>query len=170
MSTTSKTRYDVQVRWMIRRDMPEVLDIERSAFEFPWCEEDYLGCLRQRNCIGMIAENRKGQVIGAMIYELLKRELHVLNFVVHPLEQRSGVGRAMAEKVINKLCQQRRQVVTCEVRETNLGAQLFWKAMGFEATDVLRSHYEETDESAYRFEYVIRPEQIQQQSRRFDRR
>ena len=47
---------DVQIRWMIRRDMPEVLDIERLSFEFAWTEEDFLCCLRQRNCIGMVAE------------------------------------------------------------------------------------------------------------------
>lgn len=45
-----------QIRWMIRRDMAEVLNIEHDSFEFPWTEEDFLGCLRQRNCIGMIAE------------------------------------------------------------------------------------------------------------------
>ena len=26
----------VHIRWMIRRDMPEVLDIEAASFEFPW--------------------------------------------------------------------------------------------------------------------------------------
>ncbi len=45
----------VQIRWMIRRDMAEVLRIERESFEYHWTEEDFLCCLRQRNCIGMVA-------------------------------------------------------------------------------------------------------------------
>ena len=71
----------VQIRWMIRRDMPEVLKAEREGFEFPWSEEDFIRCLRQRNCIGMVAENAD-RVIGFMIYELHKTRLHLLNFAV----------------------------------------------------------------------------------------
>ena len=39
----------VHIRWMIRRDMPEILDIENQSFEFSWSEEDFIRCLRQRN-------------------------------------------------------------------------------------------------------------------------
>ncbi len=31
-----------QIRWLIRRDMDEVLAIERSSFQFPWTEEEFL--------------------------------------------------------------------------------------------------------------------------------
>ncbi|MEC8433997.1 MAG: ribosomal-protein-alanine N-acetyltransferase RimI, partial [Planctomycetota bacterium] len=31
----------VHIRWMIRRDMTDVLQIESQAFEFPWTEEDF---------------------------------------------------------------------------------------------------------------------------------
>ena len=56
MATTEADRLRIQLRWMIRRDMPEVLAIEQEAFEFPWSDEDFTRCLRQRNCIGMVAE------------------------------------------------------------------------------------------------------------------
>ena len=42
----------VHVRWMVRRDMPEVLEIEGESFDFPWSEEDFIRCLRQRDCSG----------------------------------------------------------------------------------------------------------------------
>ena len=71
----------VHIRWMIRRDMPEVLQIEGESFEFPWSEEDFLRCLQQRNCIGMVAEHEEN-VVGFMIYELHKSRLHLLNFAV----------------------------------------------------------------------------------------
>ena len=32
----------VHIRWMIRRDMPEVLQTEQESFEFAWTEEDFL--------------------------------------------------------------------------------------------------------------------------------
>ena len=43
---TAKAQVRVHIRWMIRRDMPEVLAIEHASFEFPWCEEEFLRVLR----------------------------------------------------------------------------------------------------------------------------
>jgi len=147
-------RCDVQIRWMIRRDMPEVLEIERQSFEFAWTEEDFLCCLRQRNCIGMVAE-RQERIAGFMIYELLKSQLHVLNFAVAPWARRQGVGAQMIEKLVNKLSQQRRQEICLEVRETNLTAQLFFRSQGLQAQSVLRGHYEDTEEDAYVMRYQL---------------
>lgn len=149
-------RCDVQIRWMIRRDMPEVLEIERQSFEFSWTEEDFLCCLRQRNCIGMVAE-RQERIGGFMIYELLKSQLHVLNFAVAPWARRQGVGTQMIEKLVNKLSQQRRQEITLEVRETNLPAQLFFRKQGLQAHGVLRGHYEDSEEDAYVMRYQLYP-------------
>ena len=78
-----KVQVRVHIRWMIRRDMPEVLAIEHASFEFPWGEEEFLRVLRQRNCIGMVAEQGE-RVVGFMIYELHKNKLHIMNFAVHP--------------------------------------------------------------------------------------
>ena len=39
----------VHIRWMIRRDMPEVLEAEQQSFDYSWTEEDFLRCLPQRN-------------------------------------------------------------------------------------------------------------------------
>ncbi len=115
----------VHIRWMIRRDMPEVLQAEQSSFEFAWSEEDFLRCSRQRNCIGMVAECGE-KVVGFMIYELHKTKLHILNFAVHPNYRRQGVGVQMVGKLVSKLSSHRRTRITLEVRETNLPAQLFF--------------------------------------------
>jgi ribosomal-protein-alanine N-acetyltransferase len=154
MSTgrTEKEQLRVHIRWMIRRDMPEVLQTEQQSFEFAWTEEDFLRCLRQRNCIGMVAEQGE-KVVGFMIYELHKAKLHILNFAVHPGCRRSGVGAQMVQKLISKLSSHRRTRITLEVRETNLAAQLFFSKQGFKAVRVLRGYYEDSGEDAYLLQY-----------------
>lgn len=147
----------VHIRWMIRRDMPEILHIEERGFEFPWSEEDFIRCLRQRNCIGMVAEFDE-RVVGFMIYELHKNRLHILNFAVHPDFRRRGVGHQMAQKLIGKLSHQRRNRILLEVRETNLAAQLFFRNVGFRAVSVVRDFYEDTIEDAYVMEHRYRPQ------------
>jgi ribosomal-protein-alanine N-acetyltransferase len=154
MSTgrTEKEQVRVHIRWMIRRDMPEVLQTEQESFDFAWTEEDFLRCLRQRNCIGMVAE-RAEKVVGFMIYELHKNKLHILNFAVQPACRRAGVGTQMVAKLISKLSSHRRTRITLEVRETNLGAQLFFRQQAFRAVRVLRSYYEDSGEDAFLMQY-----------------
>jgi ribosomal-protein-alanine N-acetyltransferase len=144
----------VQIRWLIRRDMLEVLEIELASFEFAWTEEDFLCCLRQRNCIGMVAE-RGHEVVGFMIYELHKAKLQILNFAVSTKIRRGGIGRRMVRRLIDKLSQQRRKEIILEVRETNLAAQLFFRNQQFRAVKVLRNHYDDTTEDAYYMRYLL---------------
>jgi len=144
----------VHIRWMIRRDMPDVLHTEQDSFEYAWSEEDFLKCLRQRNCIGMVAESNE-KVIGFMIYELHKTKLHVLNFAVHPDHRRQAVGKQMVSKLIGKLSSHRRTRITLAIRETNLAAQLFFKAMTFRAVRVMRKYYEDSGEDAFLMHYQL---------------
>ena len=156
MSTnrTEKEQVRVHIRWMIRRDMPEVLQTEQESFEYAWTEEDFLRCLRQRNCIGMVAEQGE-KVVGFMIYELHKNKLHILNFAVCPSYRRTGIGGQMISKLIGKLSSHRRTKITLAVRETNLNAQLFFRAQDFRAMKVLRNYYEDSGEDAYLLQYRL---------------
>ncbi len=156
MTSQGKHEICVHIRWMIRRDMAEVLEIETKSFEFPWSEQDFIRCLRQRNCIGMVAEYDE-RVVGFMVYELHKDQLHILNFAVHPDFNRRCVGKQMVQKLISKLSHQRRNRIILEVRETNLSAQLFFRNMGFRAITVLRDYYDDTVEDAYLMQYRYEP-------------
>lgn len=142
----------VHIRWCIRRDLREVLQIEEDSYACPWSEEDFLRCLRQRNCIGMVAELGE-KVVGFMIYELHKSKLHILNFAVHPEHRRRHIGMQMVQKLVSKLSSHRRNCVTLEVRESNLAAQLFFRDQGFRALRVARAFYNDTEEDAYVMQY-----------------
>ena len=143
---------------MVRRDLPEVIAIEQTCFEFPWSEEDFLDCLRQRNCIGMVAEH-EGHVVGFMIYEVPKNRIHLLNMATAPEHRRRGVAGQMVQKLIGKLANQKRSKIVLEVRETNLPALLFFRTIGFRATNILRNFYEDKQEDAYLMQYRLSVEQ-----------
>ena len=95
------------IRWMIRRDMPKVLDIENESFDNPWKEEDFIRCLRQRNCIGVVAEC-DNEIIGFSIYELHPNKLILVNLAVAKKHRRIGVGSLMIQRLKSKLSQERR--------------------------------------------------------------
>lgn len=154
MATLEQKRVPIHVRWMIRRDMPEVLEIEQEAFEFPWSDDDFTRCMRQRNCIGMVAEIADS-IVAFMIYELHRSRLHVLNFAVRRSHRRLGLGTQMMEKLAAKLSPERRDRIVLEVRERNLPAQLFFRSLGYRATSVLKDFYQDTTEDAYLMQYVV---------------
>lgn len=156
MNPQQQEQLRVHIRWMIRRDMAEVLEIEGQGFEFPWSEDDFLRCLRQRNCIGMVAEH-DDRVVGFMIYELHRTRLHLLNFAVAQDLRRRRTGSQMLGKLLAKLSSQRRTRIVLEVRETNLAAQIFFRNQGFRAVSVLRDFYDDTTEDAYLMQYRYRP-------------
>ena len=134
--------------------MPTVQMIERAAFEFRWSYDDFIRCLRCRNCIGMVAEHDE-QVVGFMIYELHKSRLHILNFAVDPRFARMGVGTAMIGKLVSKLRYERKNRIMLEVREANIDAQLFFRSLGFRAISVLRGFYDDSAEDAYLMQYRV---------------
>lgn len=140
----------VHTRWMIRRDMEEVLAIEEGSFTTPWAEEDFLRCLRQRMVVGMVAELGE-KVVGFMLFELLKTKLIVLNLAVHPSYRRQRIGFQLIKKLDAKLSSHRRQSFEFEVRETNLPAQLFFKACGLRCNRIVREFFEDTKEDAFIF-------------------
>lgn len=144
----------VQIRWFIRRDMVKVLKIENESFESSWTEKDFLSCLRQRNCIGMVAAHEQ-EIVGFMVYELHKSKLVILNFAVSDETRRRHVGAQMVHNLIDKLSRLRRNEIILEVKESNLDAQLFLKAHGFRAVRILRNHYDDSTEDAYVMRYRL---------------
>ncbi|HMP16933.1 MAG TPA: ribosomal protein S18-alanine N-acetyltransferase [Gemmatales bacterium] len=158
ISQTLETQ--IHIRWMIRRDMQEVLQTEQESYHVPWTEDDFLHCLRQRNCIGMGAE-LGDKVVGHVIYELHRNRLHILNLAIHPKFRRHHVGAQLISKLIGKLSSHRRAKITLELRESNLVAQLFLKSLGFVAIKVVKNYYDDTHEDAYFMEYRL-PGQIEE--------
>lgn len=143
----------VHIRWLIRLDMPEVLAIEAASLARPWGEDEFLRVLRRRNCIGMVAE-RDDKVLGYMVYELHGFRVQLLALAVHPDHRRAGVGRELATKLKLKLSAGRRTRARVVVPETSLGAQLFFRAVGFRALGVIREHFP-GDEDGYDFSYAL---------------
>ena len=126
---------NVHLRWMVRPDMSEVLNIEKVSFIHPWSEEDFIRCLRQRSYIGMVAEH-DSRVVGFMIYELYKNKLHVRRFAVGENFRRQTVGHQMVRKLQGKLSKQRRNKLSLEIDEYNLAGLQFFKSQGFIATGI----------------------------------
>jgi ribosomal-protein-alanine N-acetyltransferase len=151
----SKNTSQIELRWMIRRDLLSVHSIERESFRTCWSLGEFLRVLRQRNCIGMVAEI-DDEVVGFMVYELIKSRIQILNFAVASVHRNNGVGSAMVHKLVGKLTPERRSKLTLQISDNNLHAHLFFSRHGFLAKKVVKDAFlDGSGEDAYLFEFDI---------------
>ena len=142
VNTTSQPLY-VQ-RWMIRRDMPEIMTAENLCGGLGWSEEEFLRVLRLRTCIGKVAERgcKEFPVHGFMIYELDRYSFRLLNIGVHPEWQRSGAASAMLNYLKGKIPNNNRTQIIADVPDHLLSAHLFLQSHGFKCTKIIGESYQ----------------------------
>jgi ribosomal-protein-alanine N-acetyltransferase len=145
-----KTRKELAVepRYMIPRDVAEVLAIDAVSFDRPWSSEDLLKALRPRNVLGNVLDI-DSEIRGYLLWEMRKSTLQILRLAVHPNSRHQGVGRLFVEKLIGKLSgpSSTRSRVIVDVPEESLDAQVFFRALGFRAVSISE------DGRSYRMEY-----------------
>jgi len=146
------TQKKLSIRWLIRRDLDRVIQIENEVFDSPWQEKDFLSALKKRNCIGKVILDGE-IVVGYVIYDLEKKGMSILNIAVDPVRLRTGVATQMIEQLINRLSITGRTRISVVVRETNLVAQLFFKSLGFLAKKVLKEPFDENSEDGYLMQF-----------------
>lgn len=138
------------IRWAIKRDIPALLAIEEASFDTPWNAAEFTKAITNASVVCKVGEINE-QVVGFIVYELHKKKFHVASFAVAPDHRKQGVGRQLMQHLISMLNEERTRI-TMEVREKNLAAQKFCKAIGFKALRVLRDYYPD-GEAAYLFSW-----------------
>lgn len=154
-ATTARPSLRVHVRPMIGGDLDEVHAIARASFDRPWTGAERLAVPRQANVIGVVALYGTC-VLGFAIFDLGCGSITVRDFAVLPAARRRGVGGQLMGYIRGRLAEDHRPRLIVDVRETNLGGQLFLRSQGFRATQLIRGHFESNGEDAYRFVYSIK--------------
>ena len=141
-------------RWMIRKDVARVLEIENESFEYPWNEQQVVDFLRVRNQICRLM-TINDLVVGYLFYSIHKDSFGVENIAVAKEYRRLGVGSGLVWRLVSRLHSERRSHVHCIVRESNLPAQQFFRGIGFLATSVVKNPFSNIEEDAYSMRFDI---------------
>jgi len=145
---------NLQFCWIVRHDMPAILEIERDSYAFPWSEAEFLDALLERGCIGVVARCRR-QVVGFLLYQSRSRTIEIVNLAVAVELRRAGIGRQMIDFLKEKLSRDGRIELSACVSDDSLAAQLFLREQGFRAVAVLRDFYNEHEGDAYLMKYQL---------------
>ena len=145
---------DLHFRAMTPADLEAVVSIERASMESPWERRGFAKRLAKKKSRCYVATDGD-QVVAYAALAFEEGRAHLLNFAVAPPRRRQGIGREFTQFLMNVCSMLELSRLVQEVRETNLGAQLFYRSLDLRATKVLRKFYEDTGEDAYRMEREV---------------
>ena len=133
-----------RIRVAAPSDVPYVVALERRVFTDPWSEDSFGTA---PGVLFLIAECREERV-GYVILRHVADEAEVLNLAVHSDHRRRGVGRALLEHALDWA--EGRGVGCCylEVRASAMGAQAFYRTLGFQPVGRRSAYYDHPVEDA----------------------
>jgi len=118
------------LRSMTASDLEAVLAIEEDSFRDPLDEAGISMYLVLPNHFAIVCE-RKGEIIGFLLYEKNKRGVYLSDVAVSKAERGRGAGRTMIAWLIDALPQIGCRNLRLHVRADN-PAQKLYLAMGFD--------------------------------------
>jgi [ribosomal protein S18]-alanine N-acetyltransferase len=132
----------IHIRDATARDLPRIIEIERLAFPSPWTLASFQRELTLPFSRIMLALPDPGDQIAAFLCRwLIADECHVLNIAVHPDSRRLGIGGVLMAESINEAKSAGANVVTLEVRRSNLPARQLYRKFEFEERRLRRHYY-----------------------------
>lgn len=136
---------------MSSQHLPRVMELENQNQDH-WSQEDFNRCLKNSICGGLVVQYQ-GILVGYSTFEYTSKALGVFKIFIDPHYRRMGFGTQIIKyyqsQLTDRWCR-----LKIDVRESNLGAQLFLKANNFQAIQILDNAYRDIPEDAYSFEYI----------------
>ena len=129
-----------QLRAMRESDLPHVLAVENSAYEFPWTLGIFRDCLRVGyHCC--VFETAAGRIIGHSVKSFAAGECHILNVCIRPDWQRQGLGAEMVEHLCQIAHRKGARMALLEVRASNAVAYRVYTRLGFDEVGTRHNYY-----------------------------
>jgi ribosomal-protein-alanine N-acetyltransferase len=134
----------IHIRDANLRDLPRIVEIEQLAFPTPWSLAAFQRELTlpfSRLTVAVPAEDTAMTPVGFLCRWLVADECHVLNVAVHPEHRRFGTGAGLLKATIAEAREKGADLVTLEVRRSNLAARCLYRKFDFEERRLRRHYY-----------------------------
>ena len=133
------TSVDLTVRSILPSDLDAILDVERSAYDFPWSKNIFEKCLdHEYNSSVLECDD---QIVGYIIMLTVLQEAHILNFCIAPDFQRRRYGAFLLRTVIDHASSSGVKQFFIEVRQSNQAAINLYKKEGFQKVGLRKDYY-----------------------------
>ncbi|HKB81488.1 MAG TPA: ribosomal protein S18-alanine N-acetyltransferase, partial [Thermoanaerobaculia bacterium] len=137
---------DVQITAARWSDLDAIHALEVDSFPSPWRREFFESELRGDGRFCLVAR-RGGAVIGYLFAMWFVDEMHINKIAVAEEQRRTGIAAALMRRCLEFARSNAVATLSLEVRQSNAGAQAFYRTLEF-APKYVRPRYYPDGESA----------------------
>jgi ribosomal-protein-alanine N-acetyltransferase len=137
----------ITVRWAARRDLADIVRIERESFSDPWTADSFEQAMWAERMRVLVAEEQRGAgaggttLVGYVLALQLGPEGEIADLAVAPDARRRGVGGALLDRISVELQGEGVRALFLEVRESNAAARALYESRGFAPVGRRRGYY-----------------------------
>lgn len=133
---------------MTKEDLPIILELEEQLFTSTWKLDDFLYEMNENPFSQMYVWEENQEIVGYMGIWIIFEQAQLTNLAVNKSFQGKGYGKKMLNEGIS-ICQDAGcEIMTLEVRQSNVVAKSLYKSLGFEKVSVKKDYYQDNHEDA----------------------
>ena len=125
-------------------DLDAIHRLEKACFPSPWRREFFESELHSPSRFNLVAR-RGRKLVGYLFAMWLFDEMHVNKIAVAESERRQGVALELMNECTIFANKNGVTTISLEVRESNAGAQAFYKHLGFQSNYVRPRYYPDAE-------------------------
>lgn len=134
------------IRPMREADLDAVLAIEKASFPNPWRSEHFQQEMAATYSFPFVAE-QDGVIVGYVCLMSLFEEAQILDIAVAPEQRGRGIARGLLEYAVSVAQKKAAEVLSLEVRSSNVAAIKLYEQYGFVRTGLRPKYYEGKDDA-----------------------
>ena len=137
-------RGDVTIRPAGRGDLDAIHAIESASFPAPWRKEFFESELSAPGRFTLVATTAD-RVVGYIFAMWIFDEMHVNKIAVTSGERRKGIAQALMDRCFDFAREHNVEMISLEVRQSNAGAQEFYRQLAFDSAYVRPRYYPDNE-------------------------
>ena len=130
------------------RDIPEVLEIDRSSFTLPWTERAYRYEVEENKAARCWVATLDDRVVAMLVLWIILDEAHIATVATHPHYRRQGLGSRLLTRALVSAREEGTVKALLEVRARHTTAQKLYRDLGFVEVGRRLKYYHDNDEDA----------------------
>ena len=138
----------IEVRRMEPKDVPEVVEIDRSSFTLPWTERAFKYEVQENAAARCWVTTVDGRVAAMLVLWIIVDEAHIATIATHPQFRRRGFAKQMLTKSLMAAREEGARSALLEVRARHVVAQKIYCNIGFVEVGRRPMYYRDNGEDA----------------------
>ena len=137
----------MQILPILESDAKELAELDKKCFSVPWSEKSFEDESKNKIAVYYVAKIDE-KIVGYAGFWHVADEGDITNIAVSPECRRQGIASKLLEQLIAEAKQRKLELLTLEVRESNVAAITLYERYGFEKIGKRKRFYTNPEEDA----------------------